>query len=450
VCLSCRDAGHVLEPELVEAPHQPKRRPDETAHDVIRRRLRELITDPEHGVPTQLAPLITAYDEIDNPDAVRDWLTRGRTSIVLLRELAALAHHQPVTHELLDDYPQGEALRRVRELLDFTKILPERTEPLERTELWLDTLLAGQPPQHARIVRPFVIWHLLRRARRRASHRPINVAKIRAQTHLALQFLAWLDEQNKTLGTADQADLDTWLVAGTSYHRRLGNFFTWARARRLCADLRVPTRPRGEPTQFIPDTDRWSQLTRCLRDADLPLDVRAAGALVLLYGRTLTEIVTLTAADLHHTDQGTCLRFAEGSVPLPPTLASLFTTLRQSDTRGTALHNLDPQARLLFPGRFSGRPASVTALSEKLNRHGIRLEPTRNTARAAWASDIPAPIAADLLGLQVSTAARWTARTRGDWTDYLATRAQDPRRSPQAHRPVAPDERGVTRRRPRL
>ncbi|MGQ0480971.1 MAG: hypothetical protein ACT4O0_08090 [Pseudonocardia sp.] len=397
---------------------------------MIRKRMRELLTDPEHGVPTQLAPLITAYDEIDNPDSVRDWLSRGRKSVVLLRELAARAHHQPITHELLDDYPHGEALRRVRELLDFTKILPARTEPLERTELWLDTLLAGQPPQHSRIVRPFVIWHLLRRARRRATRRPINVAKIRAQTHLVLQFLAWLDEQNKTLGTADQADLDTWLDAGTSHHRRLGNFLTWARARRLCADLRVPTRPRGEPTQFIPDTDRWSQLTRCLRDDDLPLNVRAAGALVLLYGRTLTDIVTLTAADLHHTDEDTYLRFAEGSVPLPPTLASLFTTLRQSGIRGTALHDIDPQARLLFPGRFSGRPASVTALSEKLNRHGIRLEPTRNTARSAWANDIPAPIAADLLGLQVATAARWAAFTRRDWPDYLAARAQHLQRTP--------------------
>jgi len=59
------------------------------------------------------------------------------------------------------------------------------------TELWLDTLLAGQPRRHARIVRPFVTWHLLRHARQRNRRRPIiNVAKIRAQTHLALQFLA--------------------------------------------------------------------------------------------------------------------------------------------------------------------------------------------------------------------------------------------------------------------
>jgi hypothetical protein len=90
-----------------------------------------------------------------------------------------------------------------------------------------------------------------------------------------------------------------------------------------------------------------------------------------------------------------------------------------------ALHNLGPQARLLFPGRFSGRPASALALSQKRNRHGIQLEPTRNTSRSAWARDNPAPVAADLLGLGVDTAAQWAARTRRDWTDYLAARAQD-------------------------
>ena len=92
---------------------------------------------------------------------------------------------------------------------------------------------------------------------------------------------------------------------------------------------------------------------------------------------------------------------------------------------GMALHTLGPQARLLFPGRFSGRPASALALNQKCNRHGIQVEPTRNTSRSAWARDNPAPVATDVLGLGVDTAAQWADRTRGDWTDYLAARAQD-------------------------
>ena len=50
--------------------------------------------------------------------------------------------------------------------------------------------------------------------------------------------------------------------------------------------------------------------------------------------------------------------------------------------------------------------------------------PSRNAARAEWARDIPSPIAADLLGINISTATQWASRTRRDWTDYIAERAQ--------------------------
>jgi hypothetical protein len=40
-------------------------------------------------------------------------------------------------------------------------------------------------------------------------------------------------------------------------------------------------------------------LDRCLHDAAIPDDVRAAGALVLLYGMQLSRVVELTTAHLH-------------------------------------------------------------------------------------------------------------------------------------------------------
>lgn len=90
----------------------------------------------------------------------------------------------------------------------------------------------------------------------------------------------------------------------------MNGFITWATARRLCTDLHVPTRTRSDPSGFVTESDRWNLLTRCLRDEDLPLDVLAAGALVLLYGRTLTTIAQLTAADIHHSNDETYLRSA--------------------------------------------------------------------------------------------------------------------------------------------
>jgi hypothetical protein len=48
----------------------------------------------------------------------------------------------------------------------------------------------------------------------------------------------------------------------------------------------------------------------------------------------------------------------------------------------------------------------------------------RNTALAAWASDLPPAVLASLLGVHIQTAVNWASRTRRDWTTYLAERAR--------------------------
>jgi hypothetical protein len=49
-----------------------------------------------------------------------------------------------------------------------------------------------------------------------------------------------------------------------------------------------------------------------------------------------------------------------------------------------------------------------------------------------FATDLPAPVVADALGIHIETAARWSKYARRDWADYLAARADyrpDPGRS---------------------
>jgi hypothetical protein len=53
-----------------------------------------------------------------------------------------------------------------------TGILPQRDEEVERVPAWLEHHLAGKPAAHARLVRPFLHWSLLRRTRNRAAKRP--------------------------------------------------------------------------------------------------------------------------------------------------------------------------------------------------------------------------------------------------------------------------------------
>ena len=77
----------------------------------------------------------------------------------------------PITHDLLDELPQTQALRYVRDMLVSSGVLPARNEHLERLAPWLEHLLHDKPTHHARLIRPFAHWFVLRRARRAATRR---------------------------------------------------------------------------------------------------------------------------------------------------------------------------------------------------------------------------------------------------------------------------------------
>jgi hypothetical protein len=76
---------------------------------VLRSQLREVLTNPEHGIAEQLTPLINAFDDVGKPRSVIEWLNASPGSL-LLHELAVRAHHEAITHELLDRYPQTNDL----------------------------------------------------------------------------------------------------------------------------------------------------------------------------------------------------------------------------------------------------------------------------------------------------------------------------------------------------
>jgi hypothetical protein len=56
-------------------------------------------------------------------------------------------------------------------MLVSSGVLPARNEHLERLAPWLEHLLDDRPAHHARLIRPFAHWFVLRRARRTAARR---------------------------------------------------------------------------------------------------------------------------------------------------------------------------------------------------------------------------------------------------------------------------------------
>jgi len=92
----------------------------------------------------------------------------------------------------------------------------------------------------------------------------------------------------------------------------------------------------------------------------------------------------------------------------------------------TILTRLAGPPSWLFPGNDPTRPASHAYLLTGLRRHGITTHAARNTAVGTLAAELPAPVLADITGLHITTATRWTRSTRSDWTQNLAAREQQP------------------------
>ncbi|MFJ6843200.1 hypothetical protein ACIQRE_11075 [Streptomyces griseoluteus] len=54
-----------------------------------------------------------------------------------------------------------------------------------------------------------------------------------------------------------------------------------------------------------------------------------------------------------------------------------------------------------------------------------QLSASRNTALMALASDLPAPILSEMLGIHINTAVEWVGHVKRDWAAYLAARGGD-------------------------
>lgn len=248
------------------------------AYCVLDDRLHNVLAGPDGTVPPQLQPVQQALAAAQHPRSVIYWLAHS-PSVALLTQVAATG--EPISHERLDELPPGRNEYYIRQLLVTTGVLPERDDDLERLPAWLDNTLAGKPTEHARLLRPFAHWFLLRRARRRAAvrHQPaIASGYLRTQITIALKLLAWLDQHSIVLADLDQPSLDAWLAAGNTNSYNVRNFLLWAAARGVAPELSVPVRPRQQPEQLLDETERWNLLRRCLADDTIPLDTRAAAA----------------------------------------------------------------------------------------------------------------------------------------------------------------------------
>lgn len=421
VCGPC--AGSTLDPRCRTCGRPGRHHTGEKcARCVLTDRVDDLLAGPDGNPNIQLDPVRDLLLGVEHPDGQIAWLTRSNTAR-LLHKLAA--ENEPVTHDRLDALPQGRAEMFLRQLLVQAGVLPARNDDLERIPPWLDTLLADQPDHHARLIRPFAHWFVLRRARRSAARRrhPAEAGDhVRMKIRVALEFLTWLDTLELDLAATDQAAVDRWLADGNSRSREVRYFLAWARSHHLARDLRVPSQARAMPEEMLNEQERWHLLERSFHATSTSLNTRAAAALILLYGFSLTRIRHLTADHLGHDDGRTYLATGTHRLLLPPKLARMLDDLAAAEVQRSRYSPSPNMPRWLFTGLIPGRPLTASGLSLKLAEFGMHTRPARNAALISLAAELPPAVLADLVGLHHNTATRWSLLAARDWHAFVAAR----------------------------
>ena len=133
---------------------------------------------------------------------------------------------------------------------------------------------------------------------------------------------------------------------------RVSYFLSWTADRGLSRRLTVPAVPSQQPADFLDDDQRWQLLQRCLADSTMPVGVRAAGALVLLFGLQLQRIRHLTAGQITEKDGNAYLTVGRRPVLLPPRLGAILGELAVQPPPRLMIPNGPDAPRWLFPGRI--------------------------------------------------------------------------------------------------
>jgi hypothetical protein len=381
----------------------------------LARRAAELIGDT--GGP--LRPVYEAIVAAPQPYSAHNWLRRS-VAARLLGEVAS--GKLALTHEALDAHPACRGADYLRHLLVANGVLAPRDDALVRLEAWaIERLASVEDRGRRRLLRSYATWRVLRRARRRsaqvgAPRTPTRHAKV--QLNAAIAFLAFLGARQRELAACAQSDVDDWLAEGPPSAPRARDFLDWAADRKLTGRFAVPAQARRDgPT--ADDDGRWAAARRLLHDEGLELADRVAGLLVLLYGQQLSRIVALTRDQVELSPGGARLHLGTTPLEVPAPLDGLLARLIKQRRRYAGVGS--PAATpWLLTGLDPGLPLTAYQLGQRLRRLGIEPAPGRRSALVHLASNLPAAMLAQALGLSAGTAVRWSGAAGADWANYAA------------------------------
>ncbi|MGH9067253.1 MAG: hypothetical protein ACRD0J_07170 [Acidimicrobiales bacterium] len=387
---------------------------------VLAERAGTLLADGTGRIHPRLQPVFDALMAARRPQSVIYWLDRSTGPGLL----ASMARGEiDISHAAFEALPADKATRYVRHMLAAVGVLEPYDARLEQLTPWLTATLAALPAADAEVIGRFARWQVVRRLRHRADAGVLTASSVengRAAILTAIRFLAWLERRHRSVATATQADLDRYLVAYPGRGEVLAPFVAWTNKAGLTSNLAMPGWRRGPPTVVLSDGERWAQVELLLHDDTVPLYVRVAGLLTLLFAQPLTRICRMTTDQIAVDPSGTVtVTFDAFPIELPDPLDGLL--LEQLSCPGQASFPAQP-GPWLFPGGLPGNHLSTESVRSHLTARGIQPSHARKAAMFQLAGDMPAPVLAEVLGLATNTAVRWATLAARDWRYYIALR----------------------------
>lgn len=385
-------------------------------------RVAELLDDGSGRIRPELTPLAGALVTMRKPLSGLKWLRAGSgqdgTPEELLRRLGR--GEVELTHEAFHGLRRWRAGDHVRELLVACGALPAIDKQVWLFERWLPGHLASIPDEgHAQLIRRFATWEVLPRFRARADRKPVTTYSRRyagEQVKIATAFLQWLSARGTALADCRQADVDAWYAENNDSDPNMVRYFLlWCAASQMTRRFQLPL---AVPRHAAPlsNSERISHLGRVLTDPALPLQVRVAATIVLLYAQPLSRVVRLKVDDVIRDGAQVLLRLGEPPSPVPAPASDLL--LEWIGNRGNMNTAANRDSPWLFPGRKAGQPMNPNALAELVSGIGIPAASGRATAIRQHVLELPAPVAADALSYHPVTTAKLAAQAGGTFSRY--------------------------------
>lgn len=426
VCAGCIDAASIFAcPQCGREDHPYL--PSGCARCTLQPMLTTLLSDPATGrVHARLQPLYDDLFAASRPQSVITWLQKPPATGT--RVLAQMARGElPISHDVFQSLPADRSHYYLRDLLAATGVLPAYQPRIERMERWLEDKLAPLTVEDAALIGRYARWHLLHRLRTAAQRGELiskgRITAARAHVNGAIRLATWSRAHSTTVAALSQTELEHYLTDYPGARSSQQGFVSWLRRSRTNTTITIALRAKTMPDLVVSDDQRWDQVNTLLHEDAISLHVRIAGLFILLFAQPIAAVIEMRTDQIELTDDARVLvSFDTTPIQMPPILDEL---IRRYLTRPGAPTITSSNHGWLFAGRSPGRHLVSENFRGELVAHGIRPGQSRHAALFALASQIPAPVLADLVGIADKTATKWATLAARDWSTYIATRTAD-------------------------